>query len=146
MNPQQILINEYTNNTGIRSHFEDVEAFGPVIVTISLLDPIWITLKRPLHHSNSCPSILDYTRILLPPRSCFIMQDDARYDWRHAITKAKVIPLDDKGSTRTRDSTYRRVSLTIRKLLETRKTSSHQDDLWVAKEGKDAWATECDCE
>lgn len=32
--PDQVLVNEYVRNIGIRSHFEDVLAFGPVIVTI----------------------------------------------------------------------------------------------------------------
>jgi hypothetical protein len=32
--PDQVLVNEYVRNHGIRSHFEDTEAFGPVIVTV----------------------------------------------------------------------------------------------------------------
>lgn len=66
--PDQVLVNEYVLNYGIRSHFEDTRAFGPVIVTISLNDPIWITLKRPLHHLNCCPTILSFIRVLLQPR------------------------------------------------------------------------------
>ena len=78
--PDQVLVNEYTHSMGIRSHFEDENAFGAVIVTISLGDPIWITLKKPLHHLNSCPSIREYTKILLKPRSIFVMARDARYE------------------------------------------------------------------
>ncbi|KAJ3336669.1 hypothetical protein HDU91_001705, partial [Kappamyces sp. JEL0680] len=78
MHPKQLLVNEYLGRIGIRSHFEDFEAFGPVIVTLSLLSPIWMTLKKPVHAVNSCPSLQAYTRILLPPRSCFIMEKECR--------------------------------------------------------------------
>ena len=45
--PTQLLINEYRNNMGIASHFEDTKAFGPMICTISLISPTYLTLKRP---------------------------------------------------------------------------------------------------
>ena len=52
--PTQILVNEYVGETGISSHFEDEQAFGPVIATISLLNPIYMTLEKPVDHNNSC--------------------------------------------------------------------------------------------
>ena len=61
------------------------------------------------------------------------MAREARYEWRHGITKAKIFRIDDtppptdaplsaahKGVL-MRGESYRRLSLTIRKLLETRK-------------------------
>lgn len=130
LHPDQVLVNEYTNTAGIRSHFEDVNAFGPVIVTISLNHPIWITLKKPLHQINSCPAIIEYTRILLQPRSCLIMAGDARYAHRHGITKAKHITTSiNPVETMTRDASYRRISLTIRKLGNGRKRVQDSTDL-----------------
>lgn len=130
LHPDQVLVNEYTNSAGIRSHFEDTNAFGSVIVTISLNHPIWITLKKPLHQINSCPAIIEYTRILLQPQSCLIMAKDARYGHRHGITKAKHITTSiNPTQTMTRDASYRRISLTIRKLGDGRKRVKESEDL-----------------
>ncbi len=34
--PTQILVNEYVENFGISSHFEDEDAFGDVIATVGV--------------------------------------------------------------------------------------------------------------
>ena len=138
--PTQILVNEYVDNVGISSHFEDEEAFGPVIATISLLNPIYMTLEKPIVHNNSCDKYLGQTKVLLEKNSLFIMSDDCRYHWRHAITRHHKVPtviseegsdndnnnidnLNDKTKFKLiqRDHNYRRVSLTIRHLLPGRK-------------------------
>lgn len=41
--PTQILVNEYVENFGISSHFEDCDAFGSVIGTVSLVSPIFMS-------------------------------------------------------------------------------------------------------
>eukprot|EP00537_Pseudo-nitzschia_pungens_P008545 CAMPEP_0172370080 /NCGR_PEP_ID=MMETSP1060-20121228/36127_1 /TAXON_ID=37318 /ORGANISM="Pseudo-nitzschia pungens, Strain cf. cingulata" /LENGTH=323 /DNA_ID=CAMNT_0013095239 /DNA_START=81 /DNA_END=1052 /DNA_ORIENTATION=- len=101
--PTQVLINEYRNNMGIASHFEDFDAFGPVIVTISLISPVYITLKKPKNQPNldgsdnaninACDSYDDVVKILLEPGSLLIMKDDARFKYRHGIGKYKWIDL-----------------------------------------------------
>jgi hypothetical protein len=63
--PTQVLVNEYRNNLGIASHFEDFQAFGDVIVTISLLNPIYMTLKKPVEPTNACNVYQDIVKILL---------------------------------------------------------------------------------
>jgi alkylated DNA repair dioxygenase AlkB len=149
LHPDQVLVNEYRNSVGIRSHFEDEQAFGAVIVTISLNDPIWITLKKPVHRLNSCPSIIEYTRILLKPRSCLIMAKDARYLYRHGITKAKYITtsIDPEVVKLNRGPNYRRISLTIRKLGDGRKRVEESKDLnergWVDSDPMQG--RKCDC-
>lgn len=124
-------VNKYTNSVGIRSHFEDKQAFGAVIVTISLIDPIWTTLKKPLYPLNSCPLIIEYTRILLQLRSCLIMAKDARYSYRHGITKAKYITTQiyPENINLYRGPDYRRLSLPIRKLGDGRKRVKDSKDL-----------------
>ena len=52
--PSQILVNEYIGMNGIAAHFEDEEAFGPVIATISLLSPTLMILTKPKVHDNDC--------------------------------------------------------------------------------------------
>ncbi|KAI8891814.1 hypothetical protein BC833DRAFT_626438 [Globomyces pollinis-pini] len=136
--PDQVLVNEYLKSAGISSHFEDVNAFGPVIVTISLVKPIWITLKKPYHHINSCQEIVKLCRILLQPKSCFIMSEEVRYEWRHGITKKIKIPVGlNEDDIVVRDESYRRLSLTIRKLLDGRKRVEKSDTEWVDVENMD---------
>lgn len=84
------------------------------------------------------------------------MAREARYDWRHGITKAKVLRIDDTPpptdvplsaahqGVLIRGESYRRLSLTIRKLLETRKKVVVADG-W--NEYAQRWANEhCVCD
>lgn len=122
--PNQCLVNEYVRNQGISSHFDDSRAFGDVIVIISLLNPLFMTLKRPRHLRNHCSHILSEKKIWLERRSIMVLSGDARYRWRHGITKAKRLtsPSDcAENSEIYRGENYRRISLTIRKLLDGRK-------------------------
>ena len=91
------------------------------------------------------------------------MSKEARYDWRHGITKAKIIRINDKPCTTTsmnengeqethpnkeniifRNENYRRLSLTIRKLLDSRR-QAHVDEGW--SEYMNRWTNEiCSCD
>lgn len=157
--PTQILVNEYLENFGISSHFEDEEAFGKVIATISLLAPIYMQLEKPTEHTNQCHTLKGCTKVLLEPRSLFVMSRSCRFDWRHGITRQSVLPVPEGCSSSCcssaeasvpatngdgvpmaavlRDATYRRVSLTIRHLLPGRKqVSKHQRSEAVASENQ----------
>uniref|UniRef100_A0A7S4AF13 Alpha-ketoglutarate-dependent dioxygenase AlkB-like domain-containing protein n=1 Tax=Pseudo-nitzschia australis TaxID=44445 RepID=A0A7S4AF13_9STRA len=156
----------------IASHFEDFDAFGPVILTISLISPLYMTLKKPTtaptivepgsnsdsnnNNNNACDSYDDVVKILLEPGSLLILKDDARFKYRHGIGKYKWIDIpppknqywqseDDESSpsenpeallpttaasvTRIkRGDSYRRVSLTIRHLLSTRRKVQDKED------------------
>jgi alkylated DNA repair dioxygenase AlkB len=151
--PSQILINEYRNNLGIASHFEDFLAFGPTILTISLISPIYMTLKKPKVRCNSCHEYWDIQKIYLEPGSLLVMEGNARYEYRHGISKYKWIHLptkriigdqpqkqhnnenhDDDGTQPNlippicRDESYRRVSITLRHLQSTRRQVTAQED------------------
>ncbi len=109
--------------TGIASHFEDEDAFGPIIATISLISPTLMLLKHPKEHNNDCEDLHPdgLVKVLLEDRSLFVMQGDCRYKWRHGISRtAKCVPLPFGGVLK-RDSKYRRISLTIRHVLESRR-------------------------
>jgi alkylated DNA repair dioxygenase AlkB len=130
--PTQVLVNEYRNNLGIASHFEDFEAFGDVIVTISLVNPVYMTLKMPTERTNACDTYNDVVKILLEPGSLLVMRQDARFHYRHGIGKSKWVhvPASAAGGPLSikRDDSYRRISLTIRHLLKTRRQVSRQED------------------
>jgi len=146
--PTQVLINEYKNNMGISSHFEDFEAFGPLICTISLINPTYMTLKRPVEQTNQCEVYTDIVKVLLEPGSLLIMKHDARNEYRHGIGKFKWVTtylpinsvsneeqmdadccIEDKKVVRIkRDDSYSRVSVTIRHLLDTRRQVKECED------------------
>lgn len=126
--PSQILVNEYLNNLGIASHFEDYDAFGSIILTLSLVSPIYMTLKKPKLRTNGCHDYWDIQKILLEPGSLLILEDEARFDYRHGISKYKWVYIPGQDEPICRDDTYRRVSLTMRHLLQTRRTVDRVDD------------------
>ena len=120
----QCLVNEYMGNQGIASHVDNVNAFGDVIVGISLLNPVYMTFRKDKLE----------TRILLPSNSCYILTGESRFEWRHGITHMKqiyvpreyLVPEATKSSTNSssedetegkmfiREENYRRISLTFR--------------------------------
>lgn len=115
---------------GISSHFEDTNSFGDAIMTVSLLQPIYMTLKQPTIPTNECQDIIHEHKILLRPRSCLIMSGEARYRWRHGISKTKILHMPD-GGTVYRGSDYRRLSLTIRRVLDGRKRAEQDTEGWL---------------
>ena len=125
--PSQILVNEYLNNLGIASHFEDYDAFGPIVLTLSLVSPIYMTLKKPKLRTNGCHEYWDIQKILLEPGSLLILEDEARFEYRHGISKYKWVYVDGQEPI-CRDQTYRRVSLTMRHLLQTRRKVDRVED------------------
>lgn len=89
-----------------------------------------MTLKLPSIPTNTCQDILQEHKILLKPRSCLIMSGEARYKWRHGIAKTKILNLPD-GSTVYRGPEYRRLSLTIRRVLDGRRRAEADTDGWL---------------
>jgi hypothetical protein len=87
------------------------------------------------------------------------MSRQARYDWRHGITKAKTIRINDHPASDdhfhsnnnnntnnnivVRDEKFRRLSLTIRRLLDTRKQAGDDDRCW--REYTNRWSNETEC-
>lgn len=120
--PNQCLVNEYKGNQGISSHIDDNTAFGKDIACVSLLNPIYLTMKKPKVCLNTCHDIVEEEKLYIEPRSLFLLQGEARYLWRHGITKAKrIYPPHQREYFIYRDETYRRLSITIRQLLHGRK-------------------------
>ena len=85
----------------------------------------------------------DIVKVLLEPGSLLIMKGDARFKYRHGIAKYKWVNIptpssppqkssSDEEATTTirikRDDSYRRVSLTIRHLLSTRRKVREDED------------------
>eukprot|EP01084_Bolivina_argentea_P031450 58208_1 len=131
--PDQCLVNEYIGNMGISTHFDDFNAFGDVITSLSLINPVYMTLQCPNEINNHCTDLKQNgkIRILLEPRSLFVMQDECRYKWRHGITKHKLVFLPQNKGVLKRDLSFRRLSATIRKLGNGRKRINKSDIGWV---------------
>lgn len=112
--PTQCLVNEYIEQQRIASHVDNPDAFGDVVVSLSLVQPCYMTMRLEEDESQE-------TRVLMERRSLLVMRDDARFKWKHGITAKKHFIIPNTGEVVHRDEHYRRISLTFRKLLEKRK-------------------------
>ncbi|CAL1155661.1 unnamed protein product [Cladocopium goreaui] len=124
----QVLANEYLEDSGIGSHVEDPAA-GPTIVTLSLLQPVQLTLQaaengRPRHRDARDPE--DYVKILLEPLSLLVLEGPSRLNFTHAIRQSKRVPLRD-GRVLRREKNFRRVSLTFRGIVSDRRSATRSD-------------------
>lgn len=99
--PNQLIINEYEPGQGITDHIDATDDFGETIMMVSL--------------GSSC--VMDFTSaetnqkeaVFLEQRSLLMVQGDARYKWKHGITKRKTDIWNGIPFPRSR-----RVSLTFR--------------------------------
>ncbi|CAE7721313.1 ALKBH8 [Symbiodinium sp. CCMP2456] len=124
----QVQANEYLEDSGIGAHVEDPAA-GETLVTLSLLRPVQLTLQRaeegrPVHRDKRDPE--DCIKVLLEPRSLFLLEGESRHDFTHAIRQSRRVPLRD-GRVVIRDGSFRRVSLTFRGIVEDKRSSSRSD-------------------
>ena len=106
--PDQVIVNEYLvdeNTTqGIASHRDHVQDFGPVIVTLSLLEGWSMRFTREGHN---------YVDHLLEPGSIAVLSGESRYEWEHSIPPRK---FEREGGIKT--LRQRRVSVTFRTVNE----------------------------
>jgi len=104
MTPTQCIVNEYTRDQSISAHTDSTE-FGPIVVSISLLQPCNMIFTKDREEF----------KMTLMPRSIVILTGDARYNWKHQIPSRKTVTIPD-GSTYRKPDNYRRISLTYRTL------------------------------
>ncbi|KAI3635088.1 hypothetical protein MIR68_006654 [Amoeboaphelidium protococcarum] len=113
-----VLINEYELGQGIMAHNDAPLIFGPIIAIVSLLSPCIISFFRGDERRD----------IVLEPRSLLIMQDEARYEWTHEISKNHIDIVrhpctqeDGQLQSQMEQTVQRstRVSITLRHVLQT---------------------------
>lgn len=119
--PTQVLVNEYLNNMSIKGHLDNTNAFGDVIVSLSLCAPSYMTMR-------SCDDPNKVMKVFMEERSALIMTGDARFAWRHGITRQKQVYIPSTGKTILRDDSYRRVSLTVREIKVSGTKKVTEDD------------------
>jgi alkylated DNA repair dioxygenase AlkB len=102
--PDQLIINEYISGQGIASHVDCEPCFGNVIVSITLGSGCLINFNNLATKAR--------VSLFLEPRSLFVMQDEARYQWKHGILPRKADEYEGKTIQRNR-----RVSLTFRSVV-----------------------------
>ena len=124
--PTQCIVNEYLRDQGISAH-TDSNQFGPVVVSISLLQPcnmIFSKGEEKLSKSRATPELLWPAQtsrvkhsVTLMPNSMVAMTGEARSVYRHEIPVRKTVTMPD-GSTYHKPDGYRRISLTFRTLAQ----------------------------
>jgi alkylated DNA repair dioxygenase AlkB len=90
----QCIINEYTPGQGISAHIDHTQLFSNVIVSVSLGS----NAKMIFSKGESSETLI------LQKKSILIMQNEARYEWKHCIPALKS---NIKGT---------RISITFRKV------------------------------
>eukprot|EP01084_Bolivina_argentea_P069413 126300_1 len=78
----QLILNEYAPNQGIRDHTDRTHCFGPVICGLSLFNTCVLEFRDKRNKNVVKP-------VLLYPRSVFIMTGESRYQWTHGIVDNK---------------------------------------------------------
>jgi alkylated DNA repair dioxygenase AlkB len=96
----QIIINEYNPGQGIYSHIDNIKLFDDIIVSLSLNSDIIMDFI------NTDENHIEH--ILLQKNSIVILENDARYVYKHGIKSRK----SDNGIKRNR-----RISLTLRNVI-----------------------------
>lgn len=100
--PDQVIINEYSPGQGIRPH-KDRNYFDDQICGVNLGSGCVMRFSK-----NSGGEVVD---VEIPKRSLYVMQDEARYKWKHAIPPRKKDVIDGNITHRER-----RLSITYRKV------------------------------
>jgi alkylated DNA repair dioxygenase AlkB len=90
--PNQAIVNEYLKKQNIDAH-TDFKKFGPVVITISLLQPTFYVMDT----GKDTPAV----NFQVDPGDLVVLTGDSRSVWRHGTT-------DGNGGD------YRRVSITLR--------------------------------
>ena len=101
--PDQVIVNEYEPGQGISPHTDRETCFGPAVASLSLESDIVMEFQS----ATGVPGAL-----LLPARSLVILNDDARYNWKHGISARKRDKIGNRDFGRSR-----RISLTFRTVL-----------------------------
>ena len=139
----QVAANRYMGTGGIAAHVEDPVSFGPNLATLSLLQPVQMTLSVATEVKNSRDEPGDgvdhgnWVKVLLEPRSLLVLQGQSRYDYRHGIRRSRLVRLRD-GTDLKRLPDYCRVSLTFRHLLDTRRMLPSEAEVEEKAEGASA--------
>ncbi|WP_448265169.1 alpha-ketoglutarate-dependent dioxygenase AlkB [Nostoc sp. DSM 114159] len=102
--PEQIIINEYMPGQGIADHVDCPPCFDKTIISLSLGSTCVMNFTN--------VKTLEKIPILLSPRSLIVLQEDARYEWKHGIAPRKTDKYEGKEFIRKR-----RVSITFRNIM-----------------------------
>ena len=100
--PDQIIINRYLPGEGISAHIDVPHLFKNKIYILSLGSACELVYSK----GN------DIKKFYVKPRSVLIMQDDARYKYKHEIKPFKYDIIDNKVKQRTT-----RYSITCRNVI-----------------------------
>jgi alkylated DNA repair dioxygenase AlkB len=100
-----LVVNEYQKGQGIMPHIDSEQLFGDTICSLSMLSDCVMEFLDPVSGQ-----VFSY---LLKRRSLLILQHDARYNYKHSISKNDIDVYDGKAVERGR-----RVSITFRTILD----------------------------
>ena len=101
--PEQCVINSYEPGQGISPHIDRVEDFGRQVTGLSLGSDVVMEFIGPKGEK---------VELLVPRRSIYLMEGDARYKWKHSMPQRK----KDKLENGLMNVRKKRISLTFREV------------------------------
>lgn len=104
--PDQVIVNEYKPSQGIASHIDCEPCFMGTIASLSLGSACIMQFKKKGEEKTTTADAW------LAPRSLVVLEDAARYEWKHGIPPRKSDMWEGEKHARGR-----RVSLTFRKVI-----------------------------
>ncbi|AEJ35073.1 putative methyl-transferase [Acanthamoeba polyphaga mimivirus] len=104
--PDQIIVNEYKPGEGLKPHFDRKDYYQNVIIGLSLGSGTIMEFYK----NKPIP---EKKKIYIPPRSLYIIKDDARYIWKHGIPPRKYDEINGKKIPRET-----RISITFRNVIK----------------------------
>tara|TARA_B100000003_G_scaffold135360_1_gene121406 strand:- start:4350 stop:4916 length:567 start_codon:yes stop_codon:yes gene_type:complete len=91
MRCDQVTVNEYPRGVGLAPHVDTHSAFGPTILSLSLLGDAVMEFRS---------SGEEHRALFLPRRSLLVMHADARYRWQHYIPHRKFDDVEGASTPR----------------------------------------------
>lgn len=80
--PDQVIANDYTQHmSGIAAHIDHPDCFGPIIASLSLLNPTVMQFRL----GSKCSPALS---VILEPCSLLVLEGEARKIWLHEISES----------------------------------------------------------
>jgi len=115
---RQVILNLYPPGTGMSPHIDLPKRYADGILGISLIGGTVMTFTKPASDHNRSQRRQQRYEVYIPPRSLYVLTDEARWDWEHGIEgrlEDVVRGEDGRKVTILRDM---RVSVTFRWMSE----------------------------
>ena len=105
----QVHVIDIANDGHIEPHIDSIKFLGGFIIGMSLLSSSVMELTKTIDNASTTDKTVSTVRLLLPPRSLYVLGGVSRYQYKHAIVPSRQTWRDGLEVERAR-----RISLIMR--------------------------------